>query len=69
MAELTLNQGCQIFLETIYQKGKTVPIDSKIYRFATALSICAHSIPNGRKRYQNFTFPSFQNIAKLWILV
>jgi hypothetical protein len=35
MACLPANQGCQIFLGTMYQNGKNIPDNPEIYQMAT----------------------------------
>jgi hypothetical protein len=43
---LPSTQGCQIFLDTIYQKRR------KIYQMAIKLTKWPQNLPNGHKTYQ-----------------
>jgi hypothetical protein len=53
------DQGCQIFLGTLYQNGgkytkwpQNIPNDHKIYQMTTKYTKWPQNIPNGHKVYQ-----------------
>jgi hypothetical protein len=47
-------QGCQIFLDAMYQNGDNITHDNNIYMYQKRK--WPQSIPNGHKRYRNFPF-------------
>jgi hypothetical protein len=61
------NQGCQIFLDTIHQKGENVTNEHQILQTACRKSKRPQSKPNGHKRYQYFHSKAFQNIQKFGV--
>jgi hypothetical protein len=73
-----LEQGCQIFLGTIYQNGGggTIPNNQKIYRMATKYTKWPQNIPNARKITKwTYYLPTssiaipWKNLPKLGFLV
>jgi hypothetical protein len=48
------NQGCQIFLGTLYQNGENIPNDNKNIPNGHEISQMPVNISNGNKIYQHF---------------
>jgi hypothetical protein len=48
------HQGCQIFLDTIYQNGGKYTKLQKLYRMVTKYTKCPKNISNDQKIYQHF---------------
>jgi hypothetical protein len=62
----THGQGCQIFLDTIYQNwGKCTKLPLN-YHMAIKYQIA--EIPNGDKVYQRFPFQKPPKFCQIWIL-
>jgi hypothetical protein len=52
-------QGCQIFVDIIYQHGENVPNDQ-------TYTSSKYIIPNGYEIYQRFPFQGLQKIFTNW---
>jgi hypothetical protein len=66
----SLGQGCQIFLDTIYQNvGKYTKLLQN-YQITIKCKKCPWHIPNGHKKYTNiFHSKALQNLPKFGFLV
>jgi hypothetical protein len=69
--QLVVNQGCQIFIDTIYQNGGNI-IDAHKYNKLPWNKVpkWPQSVPNGHRSYlKNFHPNAFKNLPKLGDLV
>jgi hypothetical protein len=60
-------QGCQILLDTIYQKGGNIPNDHKLYQTSINYTKWPNNILNGHKIYRHFPYEGTPNFTKIGI--
>jgi hypothetical protein len=63
----TLEQGCQIFLGTTFQKGKKYTKLPKIYQIAIKYAKWPERMSNGRKIYQHLPLQDPQKFTRIGI--